>query len=200
MKPVLVVAAAIVCGAVMTSSGAPASQQSCEGRAYDLPDGHKVVCSATWKLDAVCSGTDMWDSWTVTGRTNPDDAFIRPWLDQPIFVIGFELTKIRNRSLATRLRSWLRLRSWEAWARSFLTSSDEWYMIGSALHPDAMIWLAPGHTTAKHFWPAGTGQPWPAKKDADTTVKYADMIDLHGTCFSGRVSVFVTVYYTPITP
>lgn len=190
--------------------------QRCEGRGYTVPDGVKVVCSATWQFHGACTGKDMWDKWRVEGRTSPTDAFVRPWLSSPILVVGYELVKIRTLPPPPEPpappppppRTW--------WHRmigykpppppapppppppSISDAEQSWFMIGSALQPDAMIWLAPGHTHAKQMWAAGYGQPWPRKEDASPK-PLDDMIDLHGVCFNGgTVTIMMTVYYTPL--
>jgi hypothetical protein len=83
-------------------------------------------------------------------------------------------------------------------------------MIGSTMHSDAVVWLAPGQTHAKMFWPAGTGQPWPSKQQArpvtvnrnekgEITSMSGDFIDLHGCCPKGDVvGIMLTVYYTSL--
>ena len=165
--------------------GASASNiQVCEGRRYELPQDFKVVCSATWQLTGPCSGEDLWDKWKVGGRTVPNDPFIRPWLKEPIVVVGYELVKLRYYP-AQRIE---RPRDQDL----------SYFMIGSAIQPDAMIWLAPGQNHAKQMWAAGLGQPWPSKEKANPAM-HSDMLDLHGSCFDGgEVSIFVTLYYVPI--
>jgi hypothetical protein len=104
-------------------SAAAEHTQSCEDRSYSVSNHFSLVCSATWQFDGVCDGTsDMWDRWKLSGRTvQPNDPFIRPWLDQDITVIGYELVKVKG-------------------------SSDSWFMVGSAMQADAQMWLAPHET------------------------------------------------------
>jgi hypothetical protein len=149
-----------------------------------------VVCSATWQFTGRCNAPDMVHEWKVHGIENPPDAYIRPFSDDPILVIGYELVKVTGTSA----------KPWRA--------DKSWFMIGSTIQSDAMIWLAPGETHAKTFWPAGTGQPWPSKKDArPVTVNRnekgqivsmsGDLLDLHGWCPKDEVvGIMLTVYYT----
>jgi len=72
--------------------------QICEGRSYAVSDGYNLVCPATWKFKGRCNGLDMWNRWTVTGRTNSSDYFVRPWASTPIMIIGCELVKLQRNS------------------------------------------------------------------------------------------------------
>jgi hypothetical protein len=94
----------------------------------------------------------MWDAWAVDGRTNPSPPFVRPWLDVPIEIVGYELVKLAA-------ESW-----WPH--QNYLNRSRSWFMIGSTVQPDAMAWLGPGETRVYHAWPSGYGQLWPTKNDA----------------------------------
>jgi hypothetical protein len=180
-----------------------------EGAALDrrcVPD--KTICSATWKFEAVCTGRDMWDRWKVSGATAPPDYFVRPWLDEPIKVIGYELMRLPDNSWSWWLRSWFSVDAWRAWARSWLVDPRaEWFMVGSTLQPDAMISIGPRELHAKTIWPDGHGQMWPSRQAATPVASIADasgvtvaasgdLIDLHGTCFRGRAMLFLTIYYT----
>jgi hypothetical protein len=183
--------------------------QICEGHSYAVSDGYKIVCSATWKFEAACNGRDMWNRWVITGRTNPTDFFVRPWLAVPITVVGYELVKLPGNSWSWWFKSWFSKDAWTGWFRSwFIDPKDTWFMVGSTIVPDGMIWLAPGQSHAKTMWPSGHGQAWPSTSDAVPTkpVKDAngkdvafsgDLLDLHGTCFAGHVAVFLTIYYAP---
>jgi len=154
--------------------------QACVGAKINANSDVKIICSATWKFDGSCVGDDMWDKWTVTGRTNPTDAFVRPFEDIAITVIGFELVRLQN-------------------GHGDLNNRLSWFMIGSAItgQPDAMVWLAPGETRSRQMWPPGMGQAWPAKQAVNPS-RLTDMIDLHGQCFGGGpISIFLTIYYTP---
>lgn len=80
-------------------------------------------------------------------------------------------------------------------------------MIGSTIQEDAMLWMAPGHTHAKTFWPTGTGQPWPSRSEATPVVPQYDakgtmvaasgqLLDLHGHCSKGDlVTIMLTIYF-----
>jgi hypothetical protein len=163
--------------------------QMCEGGKVPVPvpDDFKIVCTSTWQFSGTCTGTEMWDKWKVTGKTNPDDSFIRPWLEQEIKVVGFELVKLQYDSGKPEVNA--------------MNNHVSWFMIGSAIpnEPDAMIWLAPGETHAKQMWPAGMGQLWPDKNQKYEN-KNSGMIDLHGLCFGGgQVVIFLTIYYVSVT-
>jgi hypothetical protein len=179
-----------IAGFILTRSAMAEHQQSCQGRAYSLPDAYKVVCSSTWQFEARCTGEkDMWDSWSVPNQSDP---FVRPWLDQPIIIVGYELTRIRRPAF------WLR-RAWDYLRGKPQDLDQSWFMIGSAMQPDPMLYLAPGENHARQMLPTSLGDPWPAKKDANPA-KYADMLDLHGICFGGgSITIFLTLYYAPAT-
>ncbi|HEY3919909.1 MAG TPA: hypothetical protein VGL83_19110 [Stellaceae bacterium] len=154
--------------------------QTCDDGRVFVNDDLRVVCSATWQFIGTCSGQDLWDKWTVIGRTHPADAFIRPWTNAPITVIGYELVKLDGNDSDPNQR-------------------ESWFMIGSTIHPqsDAMLWLAPGERHAKQIWPSGMGQIWPSKDVAFVKGKPL-LLDLHGACFGGGpISIFMTIYYTP---
>jgi hypothetical protein len=196
---------AVAVAALLVLASVPASAEpiSCSRPAES---DFRVVCSRTWKFTAACTGLDMWDDWSVIGPS--EGPFVRPWLDAPITIVGYELLKLHDRSLLTRLRSWFRLTAWSAWARSLIHSSDSWFMVGSTIWPDGMIWLGPDETHAKQMWAPGHGQPWPSaanaaplKRNKDANEKTlsisGDLVDLHGACFVGSVDIFLTIYYTP---
>lgn len=150
----------------------------------------RTVASETWQLNATCSASDLWASWSVNGHSPSDGPFIVPFTDHPIDVIGFELVKIHT--------------SDEKHERINRTVS--WFNIGSTMQPDVMLWLAPGHTHAKTMWPAGTKTPWPSRKTAKPLERIhkdgklvqvkGDLIDVHGLCFGGApITLFLTIYY-----
>jgi len=65
------------------------------------------------------------------------------------------------------------------------------------MQPDPMLYLAPGENHVRQMLPAGLGDPWPARKEANPS-KYADMLDSHGICMGGgSISIFMTLYYVP---
>src|ERR1044072_141986 len=84
-----------------------------------------TVCSATWQFTGACGAADMVHEWKVHGFENSPDAYIRPFSEHPISVIGYELVKVTGMN-------------GEPWR------DKSWFMIGSTIQPDAMIWLAPG--------------------------------------------------------
>ena len=43
--------------------------QGCNGHTVSVPNNLSLVCSATWQFSGKCNGEDLWDKWTVTGRT-----------------------------------------------------------------------------------------------------------------------------------
>jgi hypothetical protein len=182
--------------------------QNCEGKSF-AAEGYEVVCSATWSLVGECDGNDMWARWTISGRTSSPDSFIRPWADTPIKVIGYELVRLSDSSSWAWAKSWFRWRAWLATARKFTRNSASWFMIGSTIEPDGMLWLGDGETRVSRVWPHGFGQPWPSRTDArpvafirdrDGKVVAAngDLLDLHGACFDpGAVTILLTIYYSP---
>ena len=168
---------------------APAlAEQSCKSR---VPTHSAVVCSATWQFTGRCGAPDMVHEWKIHGIENSPDAYIRPFSEDPILVIGYELVKV------TGING-------EPWR------DKSWFMIGSTIQPDAMIWLAPGQTHAKTFWPPGSGQPWPGKQQASPVTinrnekgeivsMSGDLLDLHGWCPKDEVvGIMLTVYYTTV--
>jgi hypothetical protein len=176
---------AVALSALFSVLARAAHVQTCNGSHNTVPDSLQVVCSATWQLSGTCTGKDLWDQWIVTGPSPSGDAFIRPWADTPITVIGYELVKLQDDD-----------RNPDS---AYTNNHKSWFMIGSAIsgQPDAMLWLAPGETHSQRMWPAGTGQLWPSKTLANHD-KDADMLDLHGSCFGGgSVTIFLTIYYTP---
>jgi hypothetical protein len=180
--------ALVCCGSLVFSSTAHA-EPSCKSH---VPTQTAVVCSATWQFTGRCGAAAMVHEWKVHGIENPPDAYIRPFADEPILVIGYELVKVTGTSA----------KPWRA--------DKSWFMIGSTIQSDAIIWLAPGQTHAKTFWPPGTGQPWPSKKEArpvsvnrnekgEIVSMSGDLLDLHGWCPKDEVlGVMLTVYYTSI--
>jgi hypothetical protein len=171
--------------------------QKCEGRTYKLSDAQEVVCSATWQFTGTCNGHDMWNEWKVTGRTSPPDAFVRPWLDVPIFVVGYELLKL---PAARLIWPWDAVHNW----------INSWFAIGTTMVPDAMLWLGAGETHVKQIWSKNAGQLWPSVANSralsalrnETGTVYAydgDLLDIHGRCFGGApVTILLTIYYTPL--
>ena len=166
----------LLLASLLLSHGAPAQadhKQSCQGRIYSVADNFSIVCSASWMFTGSCNGVDMWESWTVKGQTTPKDAFIRPWLDEPITIIGYELVKLGGDGTPGQainpstegLNSYLR--SVYRWTRSFwqrhMNETASWFSVGSAMQPDAMVWLGPGQYHAKQMWASGLGEPWPSK-------------------------------------
>jgi hypothetical protein len=125
--------------------------QICNGGHNAVPASLQLICSATWQFGGACTGNDLWNQWTVTGQSSSDDAFVRPWADTPITVIGYELVKLQEKS-----------RNPDS---NYTDDHKSWFMIGSAIsgQPDAMLWLAPGETHSQRIWPAGMGQIWPSK-------------------------------------
>jgi hypothetical protein len=161
-----------------------------------MPDGQNMICSATWEFTANCSnGPDMWSDWKVAGRVNEPDAFVRPWLDVPILVVGYELVKLPRGRF-----KW----PWDIAFDHF----GSWFMIGSTIAPDAMLFLGPGESHAKQMWPSNSGQRWPRAAHAKPVKPIpgssgkmsgaaGDLIDLHGVCYGGAVRILLTIYYTP---
>jgi hypothetical protein len=159
--------------------------QRCARGNVIVSDDLKIVCSATWQFNGTCLGKDIWDNWKVTGQTNPEDSFVRPWESFSITVIGYELVKLLAENPDPKIDQ--------------TNDRLSWFMVGSGIYPqqDAMIWLAPGETRSRQIWPSGTGQIWPSKDDARKQPK-EDIVDLHGYCVGGGpVTVFLTIYYTP---
>jgi hypothetical protein len=159
-------------------------------------NGISTICSNTWSFRARCDGEDVWNKWTVDGSPKPSDSFIRPWLDHPIVVVGFELIKLR------RYPSWY-ARLYQKWFTS--DDANEWFGVGSTIEPHAMIWLGPGETHTTRMWSKGYGLPWPSTSQARPVVHpdvahmssaSGDLIDLHGYCNGGgHVTILLTLYY-----
>ena len=155
--------------------------QLCNGVSNPSVSQVRPLCSATWKMRSTCSGEDLWDKWTIVGRTNPPDAFIKPFENVPIDVVGYELVNVSGRP-----------------ASDF---ANAWFMVGSGItgYPDAMLWLGPSEMHAKNMFQAGLGQHWPSADMAKKT-KLEDLIDVHGSCTGGKdVVLYLTVYYSPLT-
>jgi hypothetical protein len=132
-------------------------------------------------MRASCSGEDLWDKWKILdGRTKPADAFVRPFEDVSIDVLGYELVNLSGRP-----------------ASDF---ANAWFMIGSGItgYPDAMLWMGPGETHSRVMWPNGSGQHWPRASAAKKS-RLEDIIDVHGQCWGGKdVVLYLTVYYNPL--
>lgn len=170
-------------------TNATLAEEICKSRAPNARVA--TVCSATWQFTGRCGAADMVHEWRVHGFQNSPDAYIRPFSERPITVIGYELVKVTGMN-------------GEPWR------DKSWFMIGSTIQPDAMIWLAPGQTHAKTFWPAGTGQPWPSKHQAvpvkinrndkgEIISMNGDLLDLHGWCPKDEsVGIMLTIYYTNV--
>ena len=93
--------------------------QTCNGGHNTVPDGLQIVCSATWQFrPGTCTGKDLWDQWIVTGQSPSDDAFIRPWADTPITVIGYELVKLQDNE--------------DSPDSAYTNNHQSWFMISSA--------------------------------------------------------------------
>jgi hypothetical protein len=170
------IALAIVLAAVPTAKAA----QLCNGITSTAPSKVTPLCSATWEMKATCTGEDLWDKWKVSGRTKRPDAFIKPFENLPIDVVGYELVNMSQRS-----------------ASEF---ANAWFMIGSGMtgYPDTMLWLGPGELHAKNMFQAGFGQHWPSAASASKE-RLQDIIDLHGFCTGGKdVTIYLTVYYSPL--
>jgi hypothetical protein len=133
-------------------------------------------------MQATCSGADLWDKWKILdGRTKPPEAFIKPFEDVPIDVVGYELVNMSGRP-----------------ASEF---ANAWFMIGSGMtgYPDAMLWLGPGEMRSSRMFPSGFGQHWPSASEAKKA-RLEDIIDLHGSCFGGKdVVIYLTLYYSPLS-
>jgi hypothetical protein len=200
--------------AVIVLPGTALAEPPCASR-----EGLSVVCSATWQFNGTCEGHDMWQSWKVGGYPPSPDAFVRPWLDLPIVVIGYELVKLQASTGEVSAGGWWqRLQSRlsgraghvpgsTVLAQSHLNETMSWFAVGSTIQTDITIWLAPGQSHAKQMYPAGYGQPWPSRSNAKPTKPHTndkreitsvegDLIDLHGLCFGGGpVTILLTIYY-----
>jgi hypothetical protein len=176
----LAIITAIAIGASACSASAT---QLCNGISGADASQVKPLCSATWAMTATCTGEDLWDKWKIfDGRTKRPDAFIKPFEDVSVDVVGYELVNMSGRP-----------------ASEF---ANAWFMIGSGMtgYPDAMLWLGPGEMHSRVMFPNGFGQHWPGV-DVAKKSRLEDIIDLHGSCFGGKdVVVYLTVYYSPIAP
>jgi hypothetical protein len=192
IKLIVVVAsiiASVTAHSVRAGTPPPAIAPVCAAK---TENGLQAVCSTHWKFEASCGANrDLWDQWEVTpvhsGRVEPDH-FARPWLDKPIVVIGYEMVKIRTYPV------------WRSiiYALPFFEGHDNsWFMVGSTMLPDPVIWLAPGESHIRQFYPVGYGQPWPVREDHFES-QYGAMLDIHGVCKDGgRVTLYLTIYYVP---
>jgi hypothetical protein len=94
----------------------------------------------------------------VNGIYDPPDAFVRPWLDERIVVVGYEMTKIAGEPHA-------------------------WFAIGSGIQGDIFLWMPPERNHARVMFPAGLGHPWPSKQESEAqSAAVNDLIDIHGSC------------------
>lgn len=131
--------------------------QRCMGRQYDVPAGVSVVCSSTWEFVGPCDGADLWDRWRVQGA-GADGPFVRPFLDDRVVVIGYELIKTAGEPHA-------------------------FFMIGSGIQADAFLWMPADATHARLMFPPGYGHPWPSKAESEAQRNSVnDLIDIHGSC------------------
>jgi hypothetical protein len=167
---------------------AQTTTQSCQGQSFQVQTGVKLVCSAAWQFFGNCDGTDQVYSWAIKGKYPSNSWQIVPWEPFPISIVGFQLVKQSG-------------------------DPHDFFMIGNHWVPDPMLFMGKDDTQAQIMLPAGYGFPFPA------TGPSADAyLDLHGSCSGGRivnfyhrlraavglgpgsgarVSLFMTVYYTP---
>jgi hypothetical protein len=132
--------------------------QSCMGRQHAIPRNVTLVCSGTWQFTGPCDGVDLWDRWKVQGQTTTDEPFVRPFLDDRIVVIGYEMTKVGG-------------------------EPHSFFMIGSGIQNDAFLWMPPGRNHARIMFPSGVGHPWPSKTESEAQRNSVnDLIDIHGSC------------------
>ncbi len=119
----------------------------------------------------------MWDAWKVTGTYNSKDAFVRPWLDYPVKIVGYELVKLAP----------------VKYLPAFIDGA--WFMLGSTINPDTQLWLAPGETHAKQVWPSEMAHTWPAIQNSDRE-GHKSMLVIHGGCPPTRNALLMlTLYY-----
>jgi hypothetical protein len=197
----MLAAAAFVVSALLASGDAAGASnvQRCEGRSYELPARTVIVCSATWRFVGPCDGGDLWDRWAVSDHAGADGAFVRPWHDERIMVVGYEMTKATG-------------------------EPHSYFMVGSGIIADGFLWMPSERNNARVLFPAGTGHPWPSKQESEAQRRAVnDVIDIHGSCrptlFTGAARsavrwmqrlagvaeikparpavVFLTIYYTP---
>jgi hypothetical protein len=160
-----------------------------------------VPYSHSFQFDGTCTGGDMWDQWTIYGSPPMPDYFVRPWHDKPITVIGYELVKRSHVRPKPKLSWWQWLTGWG----DTRPLDHNWFMIGSTIQADAMLWMGAGETRSQVMWPAGLGQPFPSRNSAkpirkvsDAPPRYeGDLLDIHGECPKGDVvALLMTVYFT----
>jgi hypothetical protein len=150
-----------------------------------------AIRSQTWQLDAICDGQDLWKSWTINSHPPTPNSWITPWLDRPIDIIGIEMVKVQT----------------DVGKPDPMNATTSWFMVGSTIQPDAMLWIYPGQTGASRMTPPGTGYPWPSKdkarpaeprhNEAGELFQVAgELIVVHGLCFGGGpVTIMLTVYF-----
>jgi hypothetical protein len=160
----------------------------------------RTAYSHSFQFNGTCTGHDMWNQWTVAGEPAMPDSFVRPFADQPINVIGYELLLMRHDYALRGL-----------WRRIF-GHPISWFMVGSTIQADAMVSLGSGETRSRMMWPAGVSQPWPSRQDAKPVSPVLDkdgkmyaagghLLDLHGVCPKGdSMEILLTIYYTPAEP
>jgi hypothetical protein len=149
------------------------------------------ILSQHWQLNGKCDGQDMWKSWTINSHPPTPNPWITPWLDKPINIIGIEMVKVAPDVGKPDPRN----------------ATTSWFMLGSTIQPDGMLWIYPGQTGANRFLPAGTGYPWPAKSKArpaeprrnesgEIFQVAGELVVVHGLCFGGGpVTIMLTVYF-----
>ena len=193
--------------AAMTTCGAEERLRASDCKQPGVP------CSETWQFTGACSGADMWNQWTISGRHASSDYFVRPFTDHPIRIVGYELMKIQidPKRDVTGFADWLKSLFRPKDNIEYLNTHISYFMIGSTIQQDAMLWLYPGQTGGRRDFPAGLSQPWPSAKDAKpVTYLYdkdgkiygarGDLLDIHGICFGGGpVTILMTLYYVSAT-
>jgi hypothetical protein len=139
-----------------------------------------LICLSAAACTSTADARSRATAWGKSSLTKRPDAFIKPFEDVPIDVVGYELVNMSGRP-----------------ASDF---ANAWFMVGSGMtgYPDTMLWLGPGEMHAKNMFLAGYGQHW-ASADAAKKSRLEDIIDVHGSCTGGKdVVLFLTVYYSPI--
>ena len=128
------------------------------------------MCSVTFYGEGVCDGTDQ----LVFLKRDGAEAvqLVRPWESKRINIVGTEVTFIRP------------------------PASLSYAYVGNAAAPNQMMFMGPGQSHSRVFYPPGLGFHFPGDERTGH-------VDLHVSCPASDGTdaiyrVFVTFYYTMV--